>query len=480
MKLSVAIDKITARHGYVFIVLFLLSFITRFIIFFPSVIGHDESTYLVIANEWLRGNVPFVDTVDIKPLGIYLVFLISTVLFGQSLVAVRLITILVIAATGYFLYRSKLAYDGDKRLAFLVGLSYVMLITFNKLGWTSNTEIFFVFFTALGLWFLQHLKNGLHYFLFGLVMGLGFIFKYHILFDTIAFGTYLLFQPKRDLMNKIGLLTIAAFGFLVPFLTILLTYNAIGHLDEFLYASFEIPSNYHHYLSFGKKMGFVGQFYVYFIPFTIAYAIAIYFYVRSHKTVLDRQHILFFLWPIIVWIAVLMTGKRFYHYYIQALLPFCFFMFDGLWQLKNPISIRYRSVVYVLLFLIILSVPMISQYKKFWSRTDSSREIAAYLKDKIEPETKIYTSQTVLYYLLDKSSPTKYIHGSLIYDKDHIKAFSIDQEEEFNRIKKYAPDYVVAYKSGKAFQVKWLASQYNLIMTCEDSVTLWKRKFPNG
>jgi hypothetical protein len=57
----------------IFLLFCLLAVILRFFSFFPSVIDHDESTYLEMARMILAGKILYVDMIDIKPPGIFLI-----------------------------------------------------------------------------------------------------------------------------------------------------------------------------------------------------------------------------------------------------------------------------------------------------------------------------------------------------------------------------------------------------------------------
>jgi 4-amino-4-deoxy-L-arabinose transferase-like glycosyltransferase len=79
----------------------LLAVILRFFSFFPSVIDHDESTYLEIARMLLSGKLLYVDMVDIKPPGIFLILAFFQWIFGYSIFVMRLLTALWIALTAF-------------------------------------------------------------------------------------------------------------------------------------------------------------------------------------------------------------------------------------------------------------------------------------------------------------------------------------------------------------------------------------------
>ncbi len=69
----------------------------------PTVIDPDESTYLVMAHQLLNGNTLYVDTVDIKPFGIY-VFFAGLISVFQSVLFIRVVAIFLIAFSAFCLY----------------------------------------------------------------------------------------------------------------------------------------------------------------------------------------------------------------------------------------------------------------------------------------------------------------------------------------------------------------------------------------
>jgi 4-amino-4-deoxy-L-arabinose transferase-like glycosyltransferase len=81
-----------------------LSLVMRFFSFFPSVMDHDESTYLVIADALREGKVYLRDVIDTKPIGIFTLFAAFQILFGKSIIVLRIITAIWIALTAWMLY----------------------------------------------------------------------------------------------------------------------------------------------------------------------------------------------------------------------------------------------------------------------------------------------------------------------------------------------------------------------------------------
>jgi hypothetical protein len=69
--------------------------------------GRDQSIYAVVAREMANGGVPYRDVWDFKPPGIFFVYWLAQSLFGQNMLAPRLLEMVSVAATGgAFIYLS--------------------------------------------------------------------------------------------------------------------------------------------------------------------------------------------------------------------------------------------------------------------------------------------------------------------------------------------------------------------------------------
>ncbi|MFM8362558.1 MAG: hypothetical protein ACKOA4_07660 [Haliscomenobacter sp.] len=62
----------------------------RILSFFRTVIDHDESTYLVIADAVRQGAIYWVDAIDVKPPGIFWLYALLQTLFGKAIFTMRL------------------------------------------------------------------------------------------------------------------------------------------------------------------------------------------------------------------------------------------------------------------------------------------------------------------------------------------------------------------------------------------------------
>ena len=428
--------------------LLFLAVLLRFISFFPSVINHDESTYIVIASALLKGDLYFVDVIDTKPIGIFLIYALFQKLFGASIFMYRFMATVFLALTAFFLYKSRMAFDGNKPSAIASAIIYLLLNSiFTYYGVSPNTETYFNLFSTLALFLILKYPKSWSYILAGFSLGVGFIIKYVILFDAIAFGLFLLWEHKastKKFLTALGNGKLMAIMAAIPILTALIYYWQIDQLEPFLFFTFECSSRYPVSVGFLQYFTFPIDFLLRFFPITFFY-----FYVLFSGKVDMRLKMLGVLWSLGTLVVVLMPGRWYGHYFIQFMLPFSFIAgsFFGM-ELKDlPKFIRPVLKVktgYILLGILLIT-NFILQKKDYLDRPDSARQIAAYLQDKLAEDDGIYTgnSHQILYHLLDKKSPITYVHPSLFWEQKHIKALEIDVKKEMAKITGHPPKFII-------------------------------------
>ena len=179
-----SIEFILSKDFHLGLFLILFALIFRIFTYFPTVIDHDESTYIVIANALLNGKTYWVDVIDTKPVGIFLIFGLLQKVFGYAILPIRIFTSVVIGFTGFLTVKSLRLFSGKTRNTWVAGIIYILITsmyTFNGLG--PNTEIFFNLFTILSFYLLLKQRGPLVIFLAGCIIGAGFIIKPVVLMD---------------------------------------------------------------------------------------------------------------------------------------------------------------------------------------------------------------------------------------------------------------------------------------------------------
>jgi 4-amino-4-deoxy-L-arabinose transferase-like glycosyltransferase len=469
----------TKRNWQVFLVLLFLTFMLRLVTFFALELDHDVSTYLVMANEWIKGATPFVEYVDVKPIGIYAIFALGIKIFGHSILVPRILAVFFVSGTAYFLYKAKYLLHKQQSLAFAVAIIFVLISSVHKWSWAANTELFFTFFTALGLFLILKAKRNIDFIFMGLAMGLGFIIKYHILFDFAAFAALFLLKDWKagGWICRLRQLSIAFIFFLVPFGLCHFMYWYSGYYPEFLEASFGIPSRYSNVLELGMKLKFIGEFYLAFIPFSILFILSIVHLIKT-KTSGAYIPIFYLIWLVATWAAILITGKSFFHYYFQALLPLAFVSWDWV-ELNTKKSavlnfLRKRKLVLCVAIGLIILVAQIWQIPKYHDTV--GRDMQVRISQTLKASDRIFIEQNnLLYFTLNSSPIEKYIHNSLMYNQNHVRAFRIDLKKEYAKVRKTQPQYLLLKNLNHAYLGEWIDRNYQVQERFENGYVLLKR-----
>lgn len=450
-----------------------LSIALRFLTFFPSVINHDESTYIVIADALLAGDTYFVDYIDTKPIGVFLLIAGFQLLLGKSIFVLRLVTALWLALTAFLLYKIMREWNASERAGIAAGVIYLFLNSiFTFYGVSPNTETYFNLFTVLSLWLILRRRGGWEYFLAGLSLGLGFLVKYVIAFDGLAFGLLILIEQLRSrqsFLPFLGRALLLAIGFFLPFGLLYGYYHQIGASETFWFHSFMVAGRYPHSTTLFRYLKFPLDFFGRFLPVTIFY-----FMVFFRRQTTPDLKLFGALWSVCVLAVVLIPGNFFGHYFIHFMLPFSFM---AAWIFNEPreqlpkwLQWLFRPKVGYSLLGLLFATNLFLQKKDYIDKPDYPRIVAKYLEERLEKDDGIYVGNysQIIYHLLDRRSPVKYVHPSLFWKPEHIYALEFDVEEEVKKLQEAAPRFVLLRDEPDDHRLdEWLAREYRVIKVFE-------------
>ena len=431
-----------------FLLYAVLAIVLRFFSFFPAVINHDESTYILIAAHMLDGDLYFVDVIDTKPVGIFIIYAVFHQLFAGSIFLMRLAAAMALACTAFLIARVSIRIDGNGWAGVAAGVLYLMLNSiFTFYGVSPNTETYFNLFTALGLWIFLDRKAWYWYLMAGLVMGLGFMVKYVVMFDGLAFGLFLIidyWRQKKPMARALGFGLLMAIGAAMPLLVTALYYQQLGHLDAFWFYTFQSSGRYPVTQTWDGYLVYVLDFLLRFLPITFFFFLAMF-----HRGVSSRLKWLGGLWSSLVLIVILIPGKQYGHYFIHLMLPFSL-VAGSVFGLPRQALPRWLAFLlkpqigYSILAVLILANTIIQKID-YWDKPDHPRLVANFIKDQLGPEDGIYTtmSHQIIHHLVDRRSPLKHVHPSLFWEQKHIKALEIDVAAEQARITDQPPKFII-------------------------------------
>lgn len=458
----------------------------RFFSFFPSVINHDESTYIVIANALTKGYVYFVDFIDTKPPGVFMLLAGIIKLVGNSVFAIRFSVAVLIAITAFLLYKAKIKQTGNYRAAKAASVIYIMALSvFTFYGVSVNTELFFNFFTAAALLVFWYRKNNYQLIWVGFLLGIGFVIKYMVLLDAFAIGLYVLIKKVAEkqfsgrLLWQLSLFTLA---FFVPFAILMLYYKGIGYLPDLLFYTFHVSKNYSVETTFWSTLKFVLDFHIRFLPIVLMAVLVI---VQKRKQSYSHFSLFYLLWYFSVIIAVILPGKTFGHYFIQLMLPLSFIAADLFIiypKLIKTYSYTHNKLIFKFLVIIFIVGNMFLQKKDYYDKPDYPSDVAAYLASKLNSDDVLYTGgcQHIIYFLLDTESPTAYVHRSILSNPELCKALNVNKHEAYTNIKVKQPAYMLFENDKQPSDLSsYTKNNYELDTVVQNKVFIYRRKAEN-
>lgn len=475
-------NQFSLYQNYHWLFFFLsISVFLRFFSFFPSLLGHDESTYMIIGRDILNGKKLYTDVFDNKPVGIFLFYAGMESLFGNSIFMKRLIFAIVVGLTAHIIYLISKKLFQTNRVALASGIIYVFYTSvWNYHGRSPNTEILFNFFTIAGLWFFLSKKN-LFFFSGGLSIGIGFMVKYLVLLDLFAFMVYFflleMMHLKRGEFHKVFIrYFLAASGFLLPFVLTNLYFFLGTNFDDFVYVTYEMPRNYAGSPSLKRYLimilEFIGKFFP--ISFFIVYTLF-----RKNKGFKIPHSRLLAFWTLCVLIAIYLPGKEMSHYTIQLMLPlslFAGFFFHPEFKKDTITQAIFSGKTGNILLAALVGVILFLGIKDDVIKPDYAREVAGHIQKDLQENDEIYVSnyEQIIYYLLDVDSPGKYVHSTLLFSPKHAY-LPINREKEVERIINQKPRYVMVQRKNILVE-KLIEKTYSLDATFRNNeILVYKR-----
>jgi len=395
------------KHRAVFLVLFLVAFFVRLPFFFRDYIDRDESTFILMGQSWVDGNLPYTELWDLKPPITFLFFASIIYVFGKSFFAIRMLGVLIVAITAFFSYRIGAATD-SKKSGYWAGLLCVFLLSlFGSLQGVMSEHICMVFFMP-ALYLMLTFENFWNSFLAGLLFGLAIMSKLNIVYAIFFFGIYMLYDYQRNqkickgLINLIGL----GLGILLTTLMTLLPYYVQG-ISEVWWNSVVIAS-----LEYSREMqGSILKT----LPFCVV--VLLFLYLVWKKKLVDlRQRKIRLLIAAVTGILLMFVfgGKINGHYLIQFHPVFVVLFVLALGQAS--FFVKYKLARFLPFFLFLIPV---ESYKEYYDLVKHKIErgsfyngegitVPNYLFDnKLQSKSVLFFEYHIGYWPLDKHPPTK-------------------------------------------------------------------------
>jgi 4-amino-4-deoxy-L-arabinose transferase-like glycosyltransferase len=407
---------------------FLATLASRIPILSRSILDWDESLYFLMAQQWRHGHLPYTTIWDNKPIGIYAIFAVFQALFGgQQIFAIRIATVVFVAALAFTVFKITKEITGDRRAAWIAG-GALILCSLSDDGLSANTELFMATFTALAVLAALTTRQGL---LVGLLLGAAFMVKYVSVFEAPAVFFLFLSRQPRPRAGAAVLL-----GAALPLAAAILLYAAAGRLglwwDDSIASNFRrvsapiSPSTLHYAL--GVQLWRWG-------PMLLSAAALLPWALFRHRG-LD----IFLCAWLLGGVVGVISGKFFYdHYFLQLLPVLCILL--GTWSARLP----RHAALQAALVLAALALPVWAAHIALRNAKgpDAPAQAAAALRSQPHASFYVFDTQPIIYGLTGETPPTSYVLPSELIGNFLPEVAGIDAPAEVARILATNPEYIL-------------------------------------
>jgi hypothetical protein len=442
------------QYIYIAMVLVIVaaSFAARGQALFISTIDWDEGVYLVMAQRWLLGGLPYVAVWDQHPPGLPALLAVIQIVIPDAVFGARLAALCAVIITALLIHRFCARYANQAGAGLIGALLYIVCIS-RWAGLAANTEVFnnacvtFAFYLLYGA--LRRSPTNLPRAIAAAAMlGVGLQIKYVVIAEAILLCLgYLMvsFQRNRDLRDLAvtgGALILA--GCLPTGITILYFW-AHGALRPFLDANF---SSNIAYLDIATALVTVlqrsasGMAPIMGCILIIGYAMGRRVQWRRTWFTASSPQAWLLLWIIAAIADVCLPLKFFTHYYFALYPPACI---SGALALCVVAGNRHKNFVAGLVVLFVTAVPLWAVGNARTARVagaDSERAVAGFLRQAGARDMSIfvYNFPPVVYALAQVRPLTPYVLGG------ELAPLSVSarlHELEARRIMDSSPDFVI-------------------------------------
>lgn len=430
-------------------------------------INWDESTFTIQGADLLRGNLPYIQTLDSKPPFLYANFAAALLIFGKSVISVRLLGDLMIIATALLIYLvvKKLT---SNILAAVASWLFISMTAVPFAQYTSS-EIVAIFYLMLSIWVLLNVKRTPIFALCaGVLMSLTVLVRTNLALTAIAGALIYIFDFKLT-RNKKSIYCILSYisGGIIPILMIIAIYSQQNALEYLELGMLKIPLSYSaaRYSIFGLiiRHGYLWLKYIKLLPFIIVPLTTLYAYViiftfkriykifneyhktafRSNSTWFSQNIIAIYLVILLIFtlFSILLSGGVYAHYHIQFFPLIIIILFIALEKMLNG---KQQQILVSVLSILLMSnlffaIDAISVLANFNHIEDKfpGREIAKISSQYLSPDDEVLAFDQHISLLYLKKNPIVPImtHPSNFAKSSYVNVLYNPKDENFDLLK---------------------------------------------
>ncbi|WP_187269517.1 ArnT family glycosyltransferase [Flagellimonas hymeniacidonis] len=465
----------------VFLALFLIAFFIRFPFFFRDYVDRDESTFIIMAQSWVDGHLPYTQLWDLKPPMTFLFFALIIKVFGKSFIAIRFFGVILVALTALFTYGIG-RWATSQKVSFWCSVFCVFLLSlFGSLQGVMSEHICTLFF-VIGVYLLLSKESRGWYFAIGILFGLSVMSKLNMAYPLLSLAIYLTWGAlaKRQFWHNFQRLVFMGIGFAVLLALTATPYYLQGEITTWWESIFEAPLAYS-----GSKQHSV----IKTLPFV--FVILGLLYAGFASKVIDFKSKPLQLLTVItigILLSFMQAGKVNGHYLIQ-LYPFILIA-AGIAISKLPLIKKKYTAIIVFLFVLLPAEAYVEYVNIISNKIEKGTffngegiDVPKYIiENEIETKNIFFTEYHIGYWVLDETPPTKAATHPSSITREELFPFMKNPrktgiEELHYILEEIRPKTIIARKGKKIFDKKledfnsyidnYLEKHYKLIKTID-------------
>ena len=435
----------------VFAVTLLAATALRYQSFFPSVIDPDESLYLIMAQQWLLGRLPYTAVWDHHSVGLPALFAAIQLLLPNSIEAVRFSATVAVAATAtavYFIVRRM----GPRHLPSIASAALYLAWTSRYAGFPANCELYLNALVVPAMALLLTRPRATHdsrlarFCLGALLLGLAWQVKHVVVVETALYCFWVYCSVPKHARLKVVLAVTTSLA--LPSL-IVLGYFCANELGREYFEAMVVSN-----LSYaGQSPGYAEVVARVPLKSTAVHILILLACVLLHarRGGGERHITLILLWSVASFADIAMPGQYWPHYFLLAFPATCVLVgyLIGVAMTSRWWTARPKLSTLGVLLLAGFACNPVDIYRdnakvEAMATDDMPRRVAERVAQGLSPgdHVFVFNYQPVIYWLTGARLPTKHVLP-VDWSQQFLHATAFDPMRELAAVFSHEPAIVV-------------------------------------
>ncbi|WP_414549909.1 ArnT family glycosyltransferase [Anabaena sp. CCY 0017] len=474
-------------------IIIIFSLFFRLPFFFRATFNWDESTFILMGQSILDGNLPYVELWDLKPPLVFFSYALAILAFGKSIISVRLFGTLCVMIAAILIYYICCSVWSSKPSIF-AAIIFVVLTGPLMDGKAVMTEHIAIvpLLGSLAILVSSNKLINIKAFFVGLLIGSACMIRLNLAYLALILGLYI--AAKSIKINAIKKISGAAFaygiGCLIPFIALLLPYILTKNTQIFKISVIDAALTYSNAQASLWELIFKQIYDIWGIIFLIGCFQIIRMIKESEKSSAKESQLIycFIFFCGIEW-SILNSGAGYSHYMIQLAPFFAVVLASWFWGILNS---NLKAGYFILIFsLILTALPTFNEYKIVGLRLvvqqsmsyGKEYDLAQYLSEAGGRNPTAYMmDHHLVYWLLDIKPPSKIVTHPSNISKEYLlrvlQSPTANTNQELLKVLEQKPEFIVKkenvwYLQGHpeaiALLETTLETQYTLLKNMEET-----------